>query len=56
MLHYNLYKWSRYIFTATINILVSEQDRGLENLSQIISRQKNIAQTISDEVEYHNGK
>ncbi|XP_057672462.1 syntaxin-8 [Diorhabda carinulata] len=34
--------------------IVGEQNEGLENLSKIISRQKNIATTISKEVDYHN--
>lgn len=34
--------------------MLGEQEKGLENLSQIISRQKNIANTISSEVDYHN--
>ncbi|KAJ8941041.1 hypothetical protein NQ318_015517 [Aromia moschata] len=36
--------------------MLQEQEKGLENLSDIISRQKNIAHTISDEVDFHNGK
>nr|CAI5845162.1 unnamed protein product [Callosobruchus analis] len=34
--------------------MLKEQEQGLENLSQIISRQKDIAHTISNEVDYHN--
>ncbi|CAH1992286.1 unnamed protein product [Acanthoscelides obtectus] len=34
--------------------MLKEQENGLENLSQIISRQKDIAHTISNEVDYHN--
>ncbi|XP_044759467.1 syntaxin-8 [Coccinella septempunctata] len=34
--------------------MIGEQERGLESLYQIISRQKNIAQTISNEVDLHN--
>lgn len=36
------------------NILL-DQDRGLEELSRIIGRQRQIAQTIGDEVESQNG-
>ena len=41
------------IFDA--NKIFSEQDRGLEELSRIIGRQRQIAQTIGDEVESQNG-
>ncbi|XP_034250411.1 syntaxin-8 [Thrips palmi] len=34
--------------------VIKEQDAGLEELAKIISRQKNIARTIGDEVEVHN--
>ncbi|KAK9876714.1 hypothetical protein WA026_014953 [Henosepilachna vigintioctopunctata] len=34
--------------------ILGEQEEGLESLYKIISRQKNIAQTISDEVDLHN--
>ncbi|CAG9856033.1 unnamed protein product [Phyllotreta striolata] len=34
--------------------MLGEQDEGLNNLSKIISRQKDIAHTISNEVDYHN--
>ena len=33
-----------------------EQEQGLEELSKVISRQKQIAQTIHTEVDHHNGK
>jgi hypothetical protein len=33
-----------------------DQDRGLDELSRIIGRQRQIAQTIGDEVESQNGK
>jgi hypothetical protein len=33
----------------------SEQDRGLEALSHVITRQKNLAQVIGNEVDYQNG-
>lgn len=36
--------------------LMKEQEEGLEQLSKVISRQKNIAQAISTEVDLHNGK
>lgn len=35
--------------------MIDAQNEGLENLAQIISRQKNIAQTITTEVDFHNG-
>ncbi|XP_044270040.1 syntaxin-8 [Tribolium madens] len=34
--------------------MLDEQEQGLDNLAQIISRQKNIAHTISNEVDLHN--
>lgn len=34
--------------------ILEEQDRGLENLSKVISRQKGIAVTIGNEVDLHN--
>ncbi|GLV33999.1 Syntaxin 8 [Carabus blaptoides fortunei] len=34
--------------------MAQDQERGLEELSKIISRQKNIAETISTEVDLHN--
>lgn len=34
----------------------TEQDRGLEALSSVITRQKNLAQVIGNEVDYQNGK
>lgn len=34
--------------------VIKEQDAGLEELAKIISRQKNIARTIGDEVDVHN--
>lgn len=37
-------------------MFVLEQERGLENLSQIISRQKEIGNTISNEIDLHNGR
>lgn len=39
-----------------MDFYLTEQEEGLENLSKIISRQINIAQTISNEVDLHNGK
>lgn len=36
--------------------IIEEQNRGLEQLSNIISRQKNIAETIHTEVDLQNGK
>lgn len=36
--------------------MILDQESGLEELSKIISRQKNIAHTISNEVDLHNGK
>lgn len=43
------------ILISCLIIFILEQDTGLENLSKIISRQKNIATAISEEVDYHNG-
>ncbi|XP_050514716.1 syntaxin-8 [Diabrotica virgifera virgifera] len=34
--------------------MIGQQNEGLENLSKIISRQKDIATTITNEVDYHN--
>ncbi|KAH1010367.1 hypothetical protein HUJ05_004671 [Dendroctonus ponderosae] len=34
--------------------MLSDQEKGLENLSKIISRQKDIAHTIANEVDFHN--
>ncbi|XP_066256122.1 syntaxin-8 [Euwallacea similis] len=34
--------------------MLGDQEQGLENLAKIISRQKDIANTISNEVDYHN--
>ncbi|CAL8124167.1 unnamed protein product [Orchesella dallaii] len=34
--------------------MIQEQDRGLEALSEVISRQKNLAQVIGNEVDYQN--
>jgi len=34
--------------------IIKDQDRGLEALSEVISRQKHIAQTIGSEVDYQN--
>lgn len=36
--------------------ILNDQDEGLENLSKIISRQKQLAIRIGDEVEIQNGK
>lgn len=38
------------------NKIIQEQDKGLENLCKIISRQKNIAIRIHEEVQTQNGK
>jgi len=32
-----------------------DQDRDLEALSEVITRQKNVARTIGDEVDHQNG-
>lgn len=40
----------------TFDYVILEQEEGLEQLSKIISRQKQIAQTIHTEVDHHNGK
>lgn len=43
------------ILIVNLNCLCcSEQDRGLEALSEVITRQKNLAQTIGNEVTYQN--
>jgi len=34
--------------------MIQEQDKGLEALSEVISRQKNLAQVIGNEVEFQN--
>jgi uncharacterized coiled-coil protein SlyX len=39
-----------------LNIYVADQDRGLEALSKVITRQKEIAETIGSEVDLQNGK
>lgn len=44
------------MLTSIRSDLFLDQEKGLENLSQIISRQKNIATTISSEVDLQNGK
>ena len=36
-------------------ISVTEQDQGLEVLSSVIARQKQMGETIGDELEQHNG-
>jgi hypothetical protein len=39
-----------------LNIYISDQEQGLEALSKVISRQKEIAETIGSEVDLQNGK
>ena len=39
-----------------LNIYVADQEQGLEALSKVISRQKEIAETIGSEVDLQNGK
>jgi hypothetical protein len=39
-----------------LNIYISDQEQGLEALSKVISRQKEIAETIGNEVDLQNGK
>jgi uncharacterized coiled-coil protein SlyX len=39
-----------------LNICVADQEQGLEALSKVISRQKEIAETIGSEVDLQNGK
>lgn len=41
-------------YNADKSRMLEEQERGLENLSKIISRQKEIANTINTEVDLHN--
>ena len=43
-------------FSTEQPLVFAEQDAGLEELSKIISRQKNIARTIGEEVDTQNGK
>jgi hypothetical protein len=38
------------------NVYISDQEQGLEALSKVISRQKEIAETIGNEVDLQNGK
>lgn len=38
------------------SLSVAEQDKGLEELCKVIARQKEIGQSISNEVDHHNGK
>lgn len=44
------------IFLFFYYFLFSEQDEGLEALSKVISRQKEIANTINSEVDHQNGE
>jgi hypothetical protein len=39
-----------------LNIYISDQEQGLEALSKVISRQKEIADTIGNEVDLQSGK
>ena len=39
-----------------LNIYISDQEEGLEALSKVISRQKEIAEAIGGEVDLQNGK
>jgi uncharacterized coiled-coil protein SlyX len=39
-----------------LNIYIADQEQGLEALSKVISRQKEIAETIGSEVDLQNGK
>lgn len=45
-----------YSENEKMDFLIPDQDAGLEELAKIISRQKNIARAIGDEVDVHNGK
>jgi len=45
-----------YVIFLMLNIYVADQDQGLEALSKVISRQKEIAETIGSEVDLQNGK
>ena len=40
---------------AELFVMLIEQDRGLEELSKIIGRQRQMAQAIGEEVESQNG-
>lgn len=44
------------LLLVILHLFVVDQERGLENLSNIIARQKNIAHAIHSEVDLHNGK
>lgn len=41
-------------FTQQQQTVMADQDRGLEELSKVITRQKMMGQTIGDELDYHN--
>jgi hypothetical protein len=45
-----------FIIFLILNIYISDQEQGLEALSKVISRQKEIAETIGSEVDLQNGK
>ena len=45
----------RTVFQNYFISIVADQDRGLEELSKIIGRQRQMAQAIGDEVESQNG-
>ena len=45
-----------YAIFLMLNIYVADQEQGLEALSKVISRQKEIAETIGSEVDLQNGK
>jgi hypothetical protein len=38
------------------NICISDQEQGLEALSKVISRQKEISETIGNEIDLQNGR
>lgn len=55
-MHYGFSMSIELMPTSIKSDLFLDQEKGLENLSQIISRQKNIATTITTEVDLQNGK
>jgi hypothetical protein len=50
------FSYISFFFVWFNSISVSEQDKGLESLSDIIVRQKFMAQGISTEIDLQNGK
>ena len=44
------------LFPLFFSFFLVEQNKGLEELGKVIAKQKQIGQTISDEVDHQNGK